>query len=496
MWLGGIGWATPFYDNGVLVTTTIVTGATSQTQVDQGNANYYSLVPGQANGPMKYLDVDVYQAFSPATDALLQGTVKPLARSSWVTARDGFIVASDTLTAAANNRLTYDLCDTAYLAVGCPVQQATGVDVRGTLNAQPDPLYGLDGVPAQDREPNNPLDREPGAVYRAFAAGTSSATLPGLEEHQGWRNSYAGYRAWHGFVDVQDQHGTYTSIGTYVNGKPVNPVFSTAVLGEPDILGDGAPLPQGDHTQVLNPGGHVFNGVVGGWRDRTQHHDEVVYDALGSINDPAAAPKQVEYKYDVPPDGWPGDIVNNTGAQRSRGYAPEACKINNATATREWAVCHPTRDGNLGLGTAQSFATDATTGGEFQGPEHGPTGPGSDWFVTLTPNTLTPGASDCWTVPILVWQNFLYWNVGDTNAIQNFQGRCGEDAKIRLRMSEGPALFSAEQLILPLGNLGQTVYSDISGTVVFQPPTENGVSQPAVSELVRDVDVYAPYTSP
>jgi hypothetical protein len=232
---------------------------------------------------------------------------------------------------------------------------------------------------------------------------------------------------------------------------------------------------------------------VGAWRDRAQAHHEVIVDPAGTAANLAVTSRT--YDYTAPPDGWPGDIVNSTGARRDEGYGPETCSIGGQTAEREWAVCHPTRDGELALSAVMSFDSDAVTGGEFRQPLGGPGGARwDDWRMTLAPNRPDPGASDCWTFPILVWVDPLFWEVGDVSAFEDYTGRCGDDAAITLHMSAGPGLFSAEEVLLPAGNLGQAVATSVSGVVADTPPARDGWTEPAERrEFVRDVDAYAPY---
>jgi hypothetical protein len=358
------------------------------------------------------------------------------------------------------------------------------------LHGLPDPLQGLDKNPEQGREPNDPRDVEPGATYRTLP---EPPGLPaGFAAHIGWLNDYRGYADWHGYVDVDDVHGAYPDVGSWqFKGRCVVCLYSNAVLPEPDVLGTGRLRQPGDAARVLQPGAHVFQGVLGGWRDRPQAHHEAILDVGATIA--AGSPAARIYDYAVPPDAWPGDILNNTGALRSTGYGPETCTIGGVTAQREWAFCHPTRDGDLALSSAMRFDSDPATGGEFRAPMGAGKDPAATWTLRLTPGSLDPGAGDCWSVPVLVWQDFLSWDIGDTAAIKDYTGACGADAVIPIAMVVEGTLYSADEVLLPAGNLGLPVLTSIGGTVAFDIGPGGGLGTVA-ADVVRDVDAYAPYT--
>jgi hypothetical protein len=481
----GGGWAAYMYDEGLLTTVMVIAGVTSQASEDPGDANFYHL------NQLRFVDVDQYKTWNPTVNNMLLGTLKPTARTGWVLVRDSFEPVQESIDAIENNRLLYDGCDTSYFNTGCVAGSPLPVGVNlesGTVYVNTghttDPVHGLDGNPPQSREPNTAADIEPGATFR------TAATPPGMTQGDadliGFRNSYAGYTSWHGWLDVNAAHSTFYNMAWRVGGQCIL-CTTGGSLGEPNV-GTGRPRDPDDNSRVLQPGTHIFGGVVGIWRDRTQFHHEEVFDVLGTLT--ALEPTIAVYDYPVGPDGWQGDVVNSTAAFRSLGYGQETCTVAGISALREWAQCHPTRDGNTGL--PQSFGDDPEFGGEFKGPEPnlGSTAP---WIIRITPGSLNPGAGDCWTVPVLVWRQMDTWEVGDLGAIESFQDKCGNAAVITMTMGNGGGLGSRDELILPAGNLGVKVYTSVSGTVVGIPTTEGGVTPPPVSDPVQDVDVYEPF---
>jgi hypothetical protein len=77
-WLGGNGWPMGFYDDGLLTTTVFVTAVFAPPCAPCDVA----ALPGAA-----LADVDRFPALHPLLDGLVQGAVKPAARSAWVQAR-------------------------------------------------------------------------------------------------------------------------------------------------------------------------------------------------------------------------------------------------------------------------------------------------------------------------------------------------------------------------------------------------------------------------
>ncbi|MCA1814084.1 MAG: hypothetical protein LC624_09055 [Halobacteriales archaeon] len=467
----GLGWQTEFYDASLVTTTTVITAVTHQSAVDKGLATWYDL--RQAS----FTDVDRSTTWSPLAESLFDGTAKPAVRSQWVFARDTAQPAASTEDALLNSRLLNDLCDDSYLGV-CPLGPVDSLLPPGTV---PDTTHGLtSGNPGLGREPNTRFDIAPGAVYNAYPPGTTPGLAPGQEELLGYLNDYRGFAsAYHAWVDINPLHGTLYNMAWTIGGACIL-CGTGGALGEPDILGQGAFTPPGDNNTVLQPGTYLFGGPMAAWKDRAQQHHEVVLDLPG---DPLG---QRSFDYAVPADSWPGDLVNSTGAFRDRGYSPETCDIRGVAATREWIACHQ--------GAAEDFQKDFANGGEaVQVQEQA-----QQYVLRITPGALEPGPSDCWTVPVIVWRHLDRWEVADDTAIEDFQGACGADAVIRLEnLGQGgdtnACCGSNDELILPEGNHGVVVYTSLSGTVRFQPPTENGVTPPEASEFVRDVDVFAPW---
>ncbi|MCA1812642.1 MAG: hypothetical protein LC624_01670 [Halobacteriales archaeon] len=473
-WVYGTGWATYYYDQSLLVTTTTVAAVTTQVQQDTGIPQYFDLTKSS------FTDVDRFNTWSPVANNLLQASAKPAVRGPYALARDSFVPLQLASDAIGNNRVFYDGCDTSYLVGAVPT-------VGGTCDGVPAIQGSLDdttsnaGVPT---EPNTASDILPGATFAsACAAGSVNA-------FKGWCNSYASYASgWHAWVDVQDFPAIFTNLAWRVPGANC----LLCVTGGASVL---PTLPTGrtnpaDHRQSLEPGTHVFSGPAGVWLDRPQAHAEKVLDVPASVAGLGLAFRDV--RYTTGPDGWVGDVVNNTGFLVSRGYGAETCPIGGASASHPYAQCHPYRDGNADR-PPQSYSNVLENGGEFQfaSDVSGGNTVSNQLAVAVSPGSANPGAGDCWNVPVFVWRAFDTWEMGDTNAIESFQGTCGSAARITMTLGRAGGT-TRDLLILPEGNLGLQVVSVVSATVTAQPPTMNGVTLPAVTEAVQDLDVYAPY---
>jgi hypothetical protein len=238
-------------------------------------------------------------------------------------------------------------------------------------------------------------------------------------------------------------------------------------------LGVGHPRPAGNHDRALQPGPYTFSGVVGAWKDRAQRHDqEFILDIT------TATPIQVP-PYTVGPDAWNGDIVNNTGALRGRGYAPVSCNINGVVAVREFAQCDPYLSGNIL--DPQGYSDREDLGGEFCAAKPGVGGISTNhWQLSFHPSGGT------WTVPVYVWRNFDTWVMGDTSAIED---KTGSTQDIVLD-GAGGGVGSRDLLLLPEGNTGLGVVLTVAGNVVV----DADARCPALNEFVRDVDSYVPFS--
>lgn len=464
-WVVGNGWALFFYDQSLAVSTTTVVGTTTAAP-DEALPTLYDL------GKLTSADVDSYRTWSPALEQLLQASLKPLARSQWVMARDAAFAAGDVGPGYQGTSLTYDQCDDNLGKDFC-----LGTNTGPSLGALDDQTFD----PGWAREPNSAQDSYPGAVRGACPDPDST--------FKGWCNSYAGHAAgWHAWMDVQEAPAVYTNLAWRT---PIGNCI-TCVTGPPSLL-PGLPAgyvrPPGSHERVLQPGSHVFGGVVGAWQDRTQAHDETTIDLLATVQNLGLVFKR--FTYTVGPDGWVGDVVNNTGVERASGFGPEACTIQGSSAEREYAECHPYLDGNIdgsifadpASGAPQRYDEDGADG-EWQFARPGENG-ANQWVLRLRP------AGGCWAFPVFVWRAFDTWTIGDLGVIQDFTGKC---QAIEMPLGLGPgtgveALRTRDVLFLPTGNMGQAVTSEVAGVVVAE-HASRGIN---LREFVRDVDEYAPY---
>jgi hypothetical protein len=480
MWTYGQGVSTRFYDQSLLVATVTVVGATHEAVQEDDPLGFDPAA-------LVAVDIDAYPSWSPEVGSLLQDTVKPALRSTWVLVRDGYAgplqVGRD---GVERNRLLDDGCDTTTEypgagVLGCP----TG--------ASPGPAAGRAAVrvldPGWAHEPNHPLDVAPGARFQAVPGCAANATRAFL----GWCNDYAtgadgapGYQgAWRAWLDLRALAATWLRPAWRM---PFGDCFN-CVLPPPDplpSLGAGYVRPEGDRTRVLQPGSHVLLAAVGAWRDQAHDRLERSLDFGATLG--AAAPQLREHAYAAAPDAWVGDVVERTGALRSRGYGPEACPAHGPVALHEYAVCHPDRDGRLD----DPNGYEAGAGGEFRYARFGPGGPFEVWQASVRP------VDGQWDVPVFLWRNFSAWRFGQLQEIQDFTGRAGAAADIRVALgladeaSVGPGganLVSRDLLVLPRGNPGEPVTTLACGRAAV-PASAAG---PAVAEEVCDGDAYGPW---
>jgi hypothetical protein len=470
-YVAGNGFSMPFYDQSLLQSTVAVTAVFSP-------LSCVSPCDGRVNlGAAQYTDVDKFNSVAPVLSDLLLTVVKPASRANW-------IVVRDQLTAADN-------ANDKFLA-----NAAINRDpIKGPLNGITDPGYS--------HEPNHPADIISGAVFGRCADSDAN--------HYGWCNDYSAFKtAKRAYIDALGfRVGTSNFVLTVNNnGQPVGLACILCVAGGgfPNPIPDGTPKPAGTdkHARSFAPGNHLFGGNLGGWIDRPQVITDLLYDPTCLLEaNPAAAgcggPSGLlkQYSYTIPADGWVGSIVNSTGYYRYRGYTTDTCTINGVSAVRDYAICHPNRDGIIS--NPQAY-TSGNSIGEFFGACVAASFDGvntplkNSIVIDITPldENGNPGT---WKNPTFLNRNWFnqrpdvakpeLW----TAKMEDWTGK----GTIRLSntcnsITSGAFGFN-DLLILPVGNLGQNVMT----TVTARP--NMGTTTAPVYEVVRDVDVYVGWSA-
>jgi hypothetical protein len=442
----GLGWPSWHYDNSVVTRTTWVTTVGCAT--DQSSPNTVNL------GTCKFVDVDKYDTWNVQLNDLLGGTVKPTARTGWVLVRDDLTVFQQTLAGAANNRIVYEA-------------------EQGPLQGQvDDQLFN----PGFSREPNTAGDSYPGASFGSTCASD-------LARHNGWCNSYSGYKTgFHAWTDQQAFHSDYWSFPLAVlSGTQCVLCVAGAVTNVLPVLN----LHAGDanvYDRTMSPGGYNFLGVLGLWKDRPQTYTETFIDltTLQERND----------VYTRAADGWTGNLINATGAFNYRGYVDESCTTEDGAGTHSYAQCHPYLDGNI-QDPQQAGALDS---GEWLGrcrTTNVVTNSGANIVTTLH-------VSGDWQFPVVVFRNhesqYTLQNSGDGGnedllAHLVVWPANGGDITIiggcRVPVADQSGFYvSIDMIYLPLGNQGQ----DMTVTTTAQVLLDGGAV-----ETVVDKDSYAAF---
>lgn len=409
-WVYGLGWPAWFYDQSLLVGLVQVT--TVGCQADAANPNRVLM------GTCRFADVDAFRAASPTLEALLQDQLEPALRSHWVFARDNWPALS---------------ADVG----GLPFRELTRASpLTGPLD---DAAYN----PGWSHEPNTPLDQFPGARFNA-----RGCPGPSTELHHGWCNDYAPHRAGpHAYGDLLAIRLLYTNqpIGLgncilCVSGGGL----ATNYAGEAPA-GSPAPLVHapGDHRRMLGPGQYAFGGFFGAWHDRAQTWEEQHFDLATLATVPRA--------YLAPPDSWVGNIVNATGTS---SFPSERCTTDQGPGPWPYAFCHPYLDGNLE--NPQEFGYGEAPHGEWKGRCDG-------GVVARHVDVVLRPADGRWDVPVLVWREHLALiNLLDPGAtlqrIEDWTGHAG-DIVLEAYCGYGGRLGVADLLILPAGNVGETLHT-------------------------------------
>jgi hypothetical protein len=428
----GMGWPTWFYDDSTLITVTFVSALGCP--VDVTNPNRVVLAG------CRFVDIDHYGGINPTTEDLLTKTVKPVARSNWVTVRDGAFAPAASI---------------AQMAGSNAAPEAAAI--AGT---QDDALFN----PGWSREPNAPGDSYPGAT-RAPCTGPDA----GERTHRGWCNSYADYRS--GRMPWTDMQAAKTTVAfgpVGIGGTCVICTSGTQLDLVPPInmpRGGAFPAPAGDHVRTLAPGGYYFRGYAGLWQDRAQTYTETYFD-------PATLGFR-DVSYTRPADGWVGNVVNATATFAYKGYADTACATEAGTGTHSYAACNPFLDGAV------------------QDPQQAGSLSSGEWWGRCVPGqtrmtlTLSPEGGT-WNVPVLVYRDFL----GQTGL--QMQDWTGVGTPITMEVRCWPCgsyttglYWSQDMVYFPAGNLGVTVTATLEADI----PLDNGATV-----HVRDVDVYRAWT--
>jgi hypothetical protein len=473
-WIYGGGWSTRFYDQGTVVRLIVMGGPTTQGfNPEDRNKVPYDLARFHS------FDVDFYTSLSPMVGDLLEGQLKPAARANWVTVRDNFVPVQNSTDGVRHNR---------------------ALDTSGTTQGVDDAFIN----PGFSREPNTRFDQYPAARFDVFAPSTELSVVE--QRHRGWLNDYSAHRdAWRVFGDATMTRLYHTSLA-WRNPQSGTCLPSMCATGGGTFSSNQylSPAANAEHQRTMEPGMWVVGGFAGVWRDTAQKVLDEVVDLEATLA--AGAMRVTREQYVVPHDGWLGNIVNTTGTWKYRGYpgpsdpdAPE-CTIAGAKAKRYFAECNPYWSGTT-FDASPYAGPFQDTGVDIENPQAG----GGGEFVGLFParsisdqkavRVYPAGPNgDCnsigtWTVPVMTWSTFETWTIGDTTAIRDHTGTSGAAAVIVLPAGIGAGVGGPNALVLPHGNLGLTVCTELREVVKVNIP-ERGIS---VTETLRDVDVFVPW---
>jgi hypothetical protein len=417
-WVMGNGFPAYHYDQSLLVSEVVVAVVNPAT----GTNGQLNPASGQ------FRDVDQYTSWNPQVESLLQSTAKPAARAQYEFVRDAYLPINKFVDSVANS---------AAFNLGPVLGPADDATI--------DPGFG--------REPNHAGDVFPGAS-RGACTGNQAST----RTHWGMCNTYAGHQAGaHAFADAQLIRAGYL-IKPSVAGLSAPLVFGPQAIDGGTFPGSRLP---GDHRRALGPGFYDPLGSIGAWHDKAHPMVEAVFDPL------TLATKTTTYT--VGKDGWVGNIVNNTGMFRYRGYEPEACLIGGVAATYEAAQCDPYNSGSFDDPQDYGSSDDEFAGKCFGAPS-----------FELRPD------GGVWTGPVFVWRDLEQFEATDIR-IEDFTGR-SDTIKLKLECIGGTGATSGlfvgrDQLLLPLGsvNMGFTTKLTTSPITV----------QAGLVQTVVDVDHYA-----
>ncbi|MCA1814364.1 MAG: hypothetical protein LC624_10515, partial [Halobacteriales archaeon] len=437
-WVAGQGFPVYFYDNSLLGTTTFLAvegasfAATPQT-IDLASA--------------PFIDVDIDRAWNPAAENALQGVLKPVVQSVWLSNREQVVATFNT---------------------GSAIGRGATLDASPVLG----PVQAERLDPGFAHEPDDARDVAPGAAYEAY----------GLRTHEGFTNDYAGYAQQpRGWLDAQAVRVMTDNLGWQLP-EPSGDVLSQCLVctGGPGLtsaLNLLAARGAGEHSRSLDPGVYTWAGHVGLWQDRVQHRIEESVDL-----DPADLRFNFSHFYDGP-DGWVGNVVNATGAFLYRGYANETCTVRGVEAVYPFAWCHPTKDGSLSdpndYGTASLEWTGQCVSSQ-----------------NLLDVVLEP-AGGVWSVPTVVIHNLDNAPPTDPSAVTVWTGVADNpdtpqnEAALPLHIRCDDVLLgtfhASDYLLLPEGNLGLPITQTTAGQVQR---LDGGLDQ------VQDVDAYVAAAPP
>lgn len=330
--------------------------------------------------------------------------------------------------------------------------------------------------PGLAHEPNTPWDAYPWAAF----ASTPSAS--------GDHNSYTRYQE-----QVYDGSRGRATGHLWLDAhlaRVLNPLHpgATSPLGVSTVEGSTTSEAQLLAAPVggrpLGPGAYAVLGRVGAWRDSPTVISESVSQsplltALG-----LAAPSTTTYE--VPADGWVGNVVSRTGAYRYKGYQPQECVVQAVQGTYEHALCDPFLGGTI---------TDPQdydhSGGEFQAAC-----PASTMWAYLTP--YQGGQRTAWVVPVFRLVDYqAAWAEPETAL--GWQDFTGTFWSLPLELScEDGRLSPVDLVLFPAGDLGQgygtelTIRTSVEAVRKLCYRDSWGYLR-CTQEKVVDVDSYTPW---